>query len=82
MAIPVKLQAFEGPLDLLLHLIEKNKVDIYDIPIVEITRQYLDYVKELPKDDLGYNKRLYWKLSKKHSKRKNKTVGNRYEKIY
>ena len=36
MAISVKLQAFEGPLDLLLHLIEKNKVDIYDIPIVEI----------------------------------------------
>ena len=32
MAITVKLQAFEGPLDLLLHLIEKNKVDIYDIP--------------------------------------------------
>ena len=41
MAISVKLQAFEGPLDLLLHLIEKNKVDIYDIPIVEITAQYL-----------------------------------------
>ena len=53
MAIPVKLEVFEGPLDLLLHLIEKNKVDIYDIPIVEITRQYLDYVKELPKDDLN-----------------------------
>ena len=53
MAIPVKLEVFEGPLDLLLHLIEKNKVDIYDIPIVEITRQYLEYVKELPKDDLN-----------------------------
>ena len=53
MAIPVKLEVFEGPLDLLLHLIEKNKVDIYDIPIVEITKQYLDYVKELPKDDLN-----------------------------
>ena len=37
MAIEVKLQVFEGPLDLLLHLIEKNKVDIYDIPIAEIT---------------------------------------------
>lgn len=35
MGIPVKLQVFEGPLDLLLHLIEKNKIDIYDIPIVE-----------------------------------------------
>ena len=37
MGIPVKLEVFEGPLDLLLHLIEKNKIDIYDIPIVEIT---------------------------------------------
>ena len=37
MELEVKLEAFEGPLDLLLHLIEKNKVDIYDIPIVEIT---------------------------------------------
>ena len=40
MAIPVKLNVFEGPLDLLLHLIDKNKIDIYDIPIVEITDQY------------------------------------------
>ena len=40
MGIPVKLQVFEGPLDLLLHLIDKNKIDIYDIPIVEITNQY------------------------------------------
>ncbi|MCQ2543695.1 MAG: segregation/condensation protein A [Lachnospiraceae bacterium] len=53
MAIPVKLEVFEGPLDLLLHLIEKNKVDIYDIPIVEITKQYLEYVKQLPQDDLN-----------------------------
>ncbi len=41
----VKLDAFEGPLDLLLHLIRKNEVDIYDIPIALITRQYLDYMK-------------------------------------
>lgn len=41
----VKLDAFEGPLDLLLHLIRKNEVDIYDIPISLITRQYLDYLK-------------------------------------
>lgn len=33
MGIPVKLQVFEGPLDLLLHLIDKNKIDIYDIPL-------------------------------------------------
>ncbi len=38
----VKLDAFEGPLDLLLYLIRKNEIDIYDIPIAEITRQYLD----------------------------------------
>ena len=46
MGIPVKLQVFEGPLDLLLHLIEKNKVNIYDIPIVEITEQYMDYIRD------------------------------------
>ena len=52
MELQVKLEVFDGPLDLLLHLIEKNKVDIYDIPIVEITEQYLDYVSKMPKDDL------------------------------
>jgi segregation and condensation protein A len=52
MAIPVKLEAFEGPLDLLLHLIEKNKVNIYDIPIVEITDQYMEYVRQMPNDNL------------------------------
>lgn len=52
MAIRVKLEAFEGPLDLLLHLIEKNKIDIYDIPIVEITEQYLEYVRAIPDDDM------------------------------
>jgi len=40
----VKLQVFEGPLDLLLQLIKKNKVDIYDIPISKITEQYLEYL--------------------------------------
>ena len=39
-----KLDTFEGPLDLLLTLIQKNKVSIYDIPIVEITAQYLEAV--------------------------------------
>ena len=53
MAISYKLEKFEGPLDLLLHLIEKNKVDIYDIPIVEITQQYLDYVNQMDKEDLN-----------------------------
>lgn len=53
MAIPVKLEVFEGPLDLLLHLIDKNKVDIYDIPIVEITEQYLDYIKQMERRDMN-----------------------------
>ncbi|MCR5279359.1 MAG: segregation/condensation protein A, partial [Lachnospiraceae bacterium] len=39
--------------DLLLHLIEKNKVDIYDIPIVEITEQYLDYVRAMKREDMN-----------------------------
>ncbi len=51
MGIPVKLQAFEGPLDLLLHLIEKNKVNIYDIPIVEITNQYMEYIGQMRKEE-------------------------------
>ena len=53
MGIPVKLQVFEGPLDLLLHLIDKNKIDIYDIPIVEITNQYMEYIREMEKEDLN-----------------------------
>lgn len=53
MAISIKLEAFEGPLDLLLHLIDKNKVDIYDIPIVEITNQYMEYIQEMQKKDLN-----------------------------
>ncbi len=52
MAIPVKLEAFEGPLDLLLHLIEKNKVNIYDIPIVEITDQYMECISAMQGADL------------------------------
>lgn len=53
MAISVKLQVFEGPLDLLLHLIEKNKIDIYDIPIVEITAQYLEYIQQMQTEDMN-----------------------------
>jgi len=53
MAISVKLEAFEGPLDLLLHLIEKNKIDIYDIPIVDITDQYLAYIKQMQTEDMN-----------------------------
>lgn len=50
--IPVKIQVFEGPLDLLLHLIEKNKLNIYDIPIVEITDQYVAYVEAMEEENL------------------------------
>ena len=53
MGISVKLQVFEGPLDLLLHLIDKNKVNIYDIPIAMITEQYMEYVEQLKKEDLN-----------------------------
>jgi segregation and condensation protein A len=53
MALSVKLEVFEGPLDLLLHLIEKNKVDIYDIPIVTITEQYLDYIRQMETEDMN-----------------------------
>ena len=53
MGIPVKLPIFEGPLDLLLHLIESNKIDIYDIPIVEITNQYMEYISEMKRQDLN-----------------------------
>lgn len=53
MELSVKLQEFEGPLDLLLHLIDKNKVNIFDIPIVEITEQYMDYVRGMETSDMG-----------------------------
>lgn len=52
MSISVKLPVFEGPLDLLLHLIEKNKIDIYDIPITKITDQYLEYVHQMDREDM------------------------------
>ncbi len=54
--LKVKLPIFEGPLDLLLHLVKKNEIDIYDIPIVEITEQYfnyLDLMKQLNIDVAG-----------------------------
>lgn len=47
MEYEVKIDAFEGPLDLLLHLIKESKVDIWDIKIVDITDQYLNYIKSM-----------------------------------
>ncbi|MBP2661582.1 MAG: Segregation and condensation protein [Firmicutes bacterium] len=43
----IKLEIFEGPMDLLMHLIEKNQIDIYDIPIAVVTEQYITYLKAL-----------------------------------
>lgn len=48
----VKISEFEGPLDLLLHLIKKSNIDIYDISLEEITNQYMDYIKEMKKLNL------------------------------
>jgi segregation and condensation protein A len=47
MSYEIKIDIFEGPLDLLLHLIKKNEIDIYDIPIALIARQYLEYIEML-----------------------------------
>jgi segregation and condensation protein A len=49
----VKIDAFEGPLDLLLHLIKKFEIDIYDIPVAEITSQYLDFIHHMQKLELN-----------------------------
>ena len=48
----VKINEFEGPLDLLLHLIKKSNIDIYDISLEEITNQYLDYIKAMKEMNL------------------------------
>ncbi|MDK2878368.1 MAG: segregation and condensation protein [Thermoanaerobacteraceae bacterium] len=52
MALNVKLEAFEGPFDLLFHLIEKNQIDIYDIPIAQLTDQYLEYLKDIEENKI------------------------------
>ncbi|HHV17864.1 MAG TPA: segregation/condensation protein A [Thermoanaerobacterales bacterium] len=52
MALNVKIDAFEGPFDLLFHLIEKNQIDIYDIPIAELTEQYLNYLEKISENQL------------------------------
>jgi len=48
----LKIRHFEGPLDLLFHLIEKNDIDIYDIPIKEITEQYISFIDQMKKMDM------------------------------
>jgi chromatin segregation and condensation protein Rec8/ScpA/Scc1 (kleisin family) len=51
-AYKIKIDAFEGPFDLLFHLIEKNKIDIYDIPVSLIADQYMDYIFSMQEMDL------------------------------
>ena len=51
-SINYKIEVFEGPMDLLLHLISKHKLNIYDIPISELVEQYLLYVEQLKEADL------------------------------
>ncbi len=53
MSYEVRLPVFEGPLDLLLHLLEREEVDIWDIPIVHITEQYLAYLQSMRELDLA-----------------------------
>ena len=50
--LSIKVSEFEGPLDLLMHLIERDKIDIYDIPIVSITEQYISYLREMSEFDM------------------------------
>ena len=50
--ISYKLEVFEGPMDLLLHLITKHKLDIYDIPILQLVDQYTDYVRRMQDEDM------------------------------
>ena len=50
--ISYKLDVFEGPMDLLLHLISKHKLNIYDIPIVTLVEQYVDYVRMMQEEDM------------------------------
>ncbi|KYH29834.1 MULTISPECIES: segregation/condensation protein A [Clostridium] len=52
MSISIKIENFEGPFDLLLYLIKKNKMEIYDIKIHDITTQYLDYINNMKEMDL------------------------------
>src|SRR5512144_1508254 len=59
-AITIRLDAFEGPLDLLLHLIRREEIDIWNIPIARITEQYLEYLQVMK--DLNINVAGEWLL--------------------
>jgi len=51
--LQIKIENFEGPLDLLCHLIDKNKMDIYEINLNEITDQYIEYINQMEKQKLA-----------------------------
>ncbi|MBO5096513.1 MAG: hypothetical protein J6B98_06530 [Bacilli bacterium] len=57
MEYSVTIDKFSGPLDLLLHLIKKSNIEIYDIKIEEVTKQYLDYIKKM--EEMNLNIRFY-----------------------
>jgi len=52
MSVNIRLETFEGPFDLLFHLIEKNEIDIYNIPISVVTDQYIDYIDQFEETDM------------------------------
>lgn len=55
MEYEIRLQEFAGPLDLLLHLIKKHEIDIFDIPISQITDQYLEYINQMKEYNMDYS---------------------------
>ncbi len=58
-ALEVFLEAFEGPLDLLLYLIRRQNLDILDIPLAEITKQYMKYIEVMQELQLGARRRIH-----------------------
>lgn len=78
MEYAVKIDAFEGPLDLLLHLIKESKVDIWDIKIVDITDQYLDYIKSMENLNLNIASE-YLVMASELMEMKSKMLLPRYE---
>ena len=61
--LEIKLEAYEGPLDLLYKLIEKNEIDIYDIPIVKLTEQYIEYINNFSKSIESISEFLWFAAS-------------------
>lgn len=85
MPLSIKVTNFEGPFDLLLHLIKKNEMNIYDINIFEITNQYLEYIKNMKEMDLEVTSEFIViaatliEIKSKHLLPKNKEENNKDE---